>query len=53
VIHFIHKSFGEVDLGRRYQPAKMAALRALALLQAYKRRMGWTFPWASSLGSIR
>src|SRR5205807_3159967 len=20
-------------------------------LQAYKRRMGWTFPWASSLGS--
>jgi predicted dithiol-disulfide oxidoreductase (DUF899 family) len=23
----------------------------LARLQAYKRRMGWTFPWASSLGS--
>src|SRR5438094_772413 len=23
----------------------------LAQLQAYKRRMGWTFPWASSLGS--
>ena len=22
-----------------------------AKLQAYKRRMGWTFPWASSLGS--
>jgi predicted dithiol-disulfide oxidoreductase (DUF899 family) len=22
----------------------------LAQLQAYKRRMGWTFPWASSLG---
>ncbi|MFL4980345.1 MAG: DUF899 domain-containing protein [Xanthobacteraceae bacterium] len=22
----------------------------LATLQAYKRRMGWTFPWASSLG---
>jgi predicted dithiol-disulfide oxidoreductase (DUF899 family) len=22
----------------------------LAKLQAYKRRMGWTFPWASSLG---
>jgi predicted dithiol-disulfide oxidoreductase (DUF899 family) len=22
----------------------------LAALQAYKRRMGWTFPWASSLG---
>src|ERR671925_276105 len=24
---------------------------ALGKLQAYKRRMGWTFPWASSLGS--
>ncbi|HJZ90896.1 MAG TPA: DUF899 domain-containing protein [Gemmataceae bacterium] len=24
---------------------------SLAKLQAYKRRMGWTFPWASSLGS--
>ena len=23
----------------------------LAKLQAYKKRMGWTFPWASSLGS--
>jgi predicted dithiol-disulfide oxidoreductase (DUF899 family) len=23
----------------------------LATLQAYQRRMGWTFPWASSLGS--
>ena len=23
----------------------------LATLQAYERRMGWTFPWASSLGS--
>ena len=23
----------------------------LAKLQAYKRRMGWTFPWASSYGS--
>src|SRR4029434_2861877 len=23
----------------------------LANLQAYKRRMGWTFPWASSLSS--
>ena len=23
----------------------------LAAIQAYKRRMGWTFPWASSLGS--
>ncbi len=24
----------------------------LAKLQAYKRRMGWAFPWASSLGSV-
>ncbi len=29
----------------------MAVSRApLAKLQAYKRRMGWTFPWASSVG---
>ncbi|MEX0734252.1 MAG: DUF899 domain-containing protein [Steroidobacteraceae bacterium] len=27
------------------------SLAPLAKLQAYKRRMGWTFPWASSLGS--
>jgi predicted dithiol-disulfide oxidoreductase (DUF899 family) len=30
----------------------MAISRApLAKLQAYKKRMGWTFPWASSFGS--
>jgi predicted dithiol-disulfide oxidoreductase (DUF899 family) len=30
----------------------MAISRApLAKLQAYKKRMGWTFPWASSVGS--
>jgi predicted dithiol-disulfide oxidoreductase (DUF899 family) len=30
----------------------MAVSRApLAALTAYKRRLGWTFPWASSLGS--
>src|SRR5881409_1177803 len=30
----------------------MAVSRApLAAIQAYKRRMGWTFPWASSLDS--
>jgi predicted dithiol-disulfide oxidoreductase (DUF899 family) len=30
----------------------LAVSRApLAKLQAYKRRMGWTFPWVSSLGS--
>jgi predicted dithiol-disulfide oxidoreductase (DUF899 family) len=27
------------------------SLAPLAKLQAYKRRMGWTFPWASSRGS--
>ncbi|HEX7076802.1 MAG TPA: DUF899 domain-containing protein [Candidatus Eisenbacteria bacterium] len=26
------------------------SLAPLAKLEAYKRRMGWTFPWASSLG---
>jgi predicted dithiol-disulfide oxidoreductase (DUF899 family) len=26
------------------------SLAPLAKLQAYKRRMGWTFPWASALG---
>jgi predicted dithiol-disulfide oxidoreductase (DUF899 family) len=32
--------------------AMMAMSRApLEKLQAYKRRMGWTFPWASSFGS--
>src|SRR5438876_7954459 len=27
------------------------SLAPLAKLQEYKRRMGWTFPWASSFGS--
>src|SRR5262249_25476319 len=27
------------------------SLAPLAKLQAYKRRMGWTFPWASSSGN--
>jgi predicted dithiol-disulfide oxidoreductase (DUF899 family) len=32
--------------------AMTAVSRApIAAIQAYKRRMGWTFPWASSLGS--
>jgi predicted dithiol-disulfide oxidoreductase (DUF899 family) len=32
--------------------AMMAVSRAaIAAIQAYKRRMGWSFPWASSLGS--
>ena len=36
------------------QPRRHAHRRVsrapLAKLQAYKRRMGWTFPWASSFG---
>ena len=40
----IHLANHDVALG--------AVSRApLAKLQAYKRRMGWTFPWASSVGS--
>src|SRR5262245_51777562 len=27
------------------------SLAPLGKIQAYKRRMGWTFPWASSVGS--
>jgi predicted dithiol-disulfide oxidoreductase (DUF899 family) len=29
----------------------VVSLAPLASLQVYKRRMGWTFPWASSFGS--
>jgi len=40
----VHLANHDVTLG--------AVSRApLAKLQAYKRRMGWTFPWASSFGS--
>jgi predicted dithiol-disulfide oxidoreductase (DUF899 family) len=40
----VHLANHDVTLG--------AVSRApLAKLQAYKRRMGWTFPWASSYGS--
>jgi predicted dithiol-disulfide oxidoreductase (DUF899 family) len=40
---FVHLANHDVSLS--------AVSRApLAKLQAYKRRMGWTFPWASSLG---
>src|SRR6266853_626145 len=38
-------------LGQPRRHAFGASLAPLAKLQAYKRRMGWTFPWASSLGS--
>src|SRR6201993_1870869 len=40
----VHLAHHDVTLG--------AVSRApLAKLQSYKRRMGWTFPWASSSGS--
>ena len=41
-----------VHLANRADARLVAVSRApLAKLQAYKRRMGWTFPWASSFGS--
>jgi predicted dithiol-disulfide oxidoreductase (DUF899 family) len=40
----VHLANHDVTLGA-------VSLAPLAKLQAYKRRMGWTFPWASSLGS--
>jgi predicted dithiol-disulfide oxidoreductase (DUF899 family) len=41
-----------VHLANRSDSPLMAISRApLEKLQAYKRRMGWTFPWASSFGS--
>jgi len=41
VVHLEHHDVGMIAVSRA----------PLAALQAYKRRMGWTFPWASSLGS--
>src|SRR3981081_1774494 len=40
----IHLANHDVTLGA-------VSLAPLAKLQAYKRRMGWTFPWASSFGN--
>jgi predicted dithiol-disulfide oxidoreductase (DUF899 family) len=41
----VHLANHDVTLG--------AVSRApLPKLQAYKRRMGWSFPWASSLGGV-
>jgi predicted dithiol-disulfide oxidoreductase (DUF899 family) len=41
-----------VHLAQRADTGFCAISRApLPKLQAYKRRMGWTFPWASSFGS--
>jgi predicted dithiol-disulfide oxidoreductase (DUF899 family) len=43
---------GSVVHLENHDVAMMAVSRApIAKLQAYKRRMGWSFPWASSLGS--
>ncbi len=40
-----------VHLANRDVTLSAVSRAPLAKLQAYKRRMGWTFPWASSLGS--
>jgi predicted dithiol-disulfide oxidoreductase (DUF899 family) len=40
----VHLANHDVTLGA-------VSLAPLAKLQAYKRRMGWTFPWASSFGN--
>jgi predicted dithiol-disulfide oxidoreductase (DUF899 family) len=43
---------GSVVHLENHDVAMMAVSRAsIAAIQAYKRRMGWSFPWASSLGS--
>src|SRR5206468_8846346 len=43
---------GSVVHLENHDVAMMAVSRApIAKLQAYKRRMGWSFPWAFSLGS--
>jgi predicted dithiol-disulfide oxidoreductase (DUF899 family) len=41
VIHLAHRDVGLVAVSRT----------ALGKIEAYKKRMGWTFPWVSSLGS--
>ncbi len=43
---------GSVVHFENHDVAMMAVSRApIAAIQAYKRRMGWSLPWASSLGS--
>ena len=45
-------SLADLFRGRSHDVAMTAISRApLGKLRAYKRRMGWTFPWASSFGS--
>ncbi len=41
VVHLEHHDVGMIAVSRA----------PIAALEAYKRRMGWTFPWASSLDS--
>jgi predicted dithiol-disulfide oxidoreductase (DUF899 family) len=41
----------EIHLANHDVMLSAASLAPFAKVQAYKRRMGWTFPWASSLGS--
>jgi predicted dithiol-disulfide oxidoreductase (DUF899 family) len=46
-----HYMFGPVHLANHDVTLSAVSRAPLAKLQAYKRRMGWTFPWASSHGS--
>jgi predicted dithiol-disulfide oxidoreductase (DUF899 family) len=39
------------DLANHDVTLSAVSREPLAILQAYKRHRGWTFPWASSLGS--
>jgi predicted dithiol-disulfide oxidoreductase (DUF899 family) len=41
----------EIHLANHDVMLSAVSLAPFAKVQAYKRRMGWTFPWASSLGS--
>jgi predicted dithiol-disulfide oxidoreductase (DUF899 family) len=41
----------EVHLANHDVTLSAVSRAPIAKLQAYKKRMGWTFPWASSLGS--
>src|ERR1700689_505553 len=40
-----------VHLANHDVPLSAVSRAPLTKLQAYKRRLGWTFPWGSSLGS--
>src|SRR5262249_22729687 len=50
--HFMDNSHGAVVHLAARDTAFVAVSRApLAKIEAFKRRMGWTFPWVSSFGS--